>query len=260
MSLKPTILRPFILPLALIALPLSLGACSSDDETAPTEEELDAELTGSDPEGNVALDDRILVDRELTGSSNKNAVQNINGSGSAARPADKGSRNDALTLAEIKNAPALTAPAPGVLKEEECNGCGQNSRGATLGARAEEQSIQRGKGTCDAKLQYGAAWANRLPPEFPVYPRGRVLEAAGVDGGVCDIRVVSFTSNVAIKKIVDYYYSLARHTGYTTEYVLRDGEHTLGGVRDNDGGAYVITFSARPSGGTAVDIVVNNGR
>ena len=34
----------------------------------------------------------------------------------------------------------------------------------------------------------------------------------------------------------------------------------LGGVRDNDGGAYVITLTALKGGGTAVDIVANNGR
>lgn len=257
MSRKSNISRSYILPLILLALPLS--ACGSDDDVQSTEQ-LDADLAGTDPEGNVALDDRILVDRDLADSSNANAVQNVGGSASGAIPVDKGSSGDALTLAEIRNAPALTAPTPNVLTEEECNNCGQDSKGATLGARAQQQSSQRGKGTCDAKLEYGAAWANRMPAEFPVYPRGRVIEAAGVDGGLCDIRVVSFTSNVAMKKIVDYYYSLARHTGYTAEYVLRDGEHTLGGVRDNDGGAYVITFATRPSGGTAVDIVANNGR
>ncbi len=258
MSLKSKKWNAFVMPIALLALPLSLSACGSDE--APATEELDANLIGSDPEANVALDDRILVDPDLTDSSNNNAVQNVNGSQSGALPADRGSSGDALTIAEIREAPALIAPAPKALSKEECNNCGQGSQGATLGARAEQQSVQRGKGGCDAKLEYGAAWANRMPAEFPVYPRGRVLEAAGVAGGLCDIRVVSFTSNVALKKIVDYYYSLARHTGYTAEYVLREGEHTLGGVRDTDGGAYVITFNARPSGGTAVDIVANNGR
>lgn len=259
MSLMPNIVRPFVLPIALLALPLSLAACGSDDSATDTEQ-LDAELASSDPEGNLALDERIIVDRDLADSSNSNAVQNVGGSASGAIPVDKGSSKDALTLAEIRNAPALIAPAPGKYTEEECDSCGNDSKGVTLGARAQEQSSQRGKGTCDAKLEYGAAWANRMPPEFPVYPRGRVLEAAGIDGGKCDLRVVSFTSNVALKKIVDYYYSLARHSGYSAEYVLRDGEHTLGGVRDNDGGAYVVTLNARPSGGTAVDIVANNGR
>ncbi len=258
MSLKSKKWNAFVMPIALLALPLSLSACGSDE--APATEELDANLIGSDPEANVALDDRILVDPDLTDSSNNNAVQNVNGSQSGALPADRGSSGDALTIAEIREAPALSAPAPQTLSKEECNNCGQGSQGATLGARAEQQSVQRGKGGCDAKLEYGAAWANRMPPEFPVYPRGRVLEAAGVEGGKCDLRVVSFTSNVALKKIVDYYYSLARHTGYEAQYVLLEGEHTLGGVRETDGGAYVITFKARPSGGTAVDIVVNNGR
>lgn len=258
MSLKSITLRPIMLPLALLALPLSLSACGSDEELQT--EELDATLSDTDPEANVALDDRILVDRDLNSSSNNNAVQDVNGSTSGARPADKGSRSDALTLAEIKNAPALVAPAPGSFTEEECDSCGKDSKGATLGARAESQSLQRGKGTCDAKLEYGAAWANRMPAEFPVYPRGRVLEAAGIDGGKCDIRVVSFASNVELKKIVDYYYSLAKHSGYSAEYVLRSGEHTLGGVRDVDGGAYVITFNKRAKGGTVVDIVANNGR
>ena len=258
MSLKFNKWNAYAMPIALLALPLSLSACGSDE--APVTDELDANLIDSDPEANVALDDRILVDPDLTDSSNNNAVQNVDGTQSAAIPADRGSSRDALTLAEIKDAPALVAPAPTTLSPEECDNCGQNSQGVTLGARAEEQSVQRGKGGCDAKLEYGAAWANRMPAEFPVYPRGRVLEAAGVEGGLCDIRVVSFTSNVALKKIVDYYYSLARHTGYSAEYVLREGEHTLGGVRDSDGGAYVITFNARPEGGTAVDIVANNGR
>lgn len=259
MSLKPIMLRPIMLPLALLALPLTLSACNDGPQEDQTEE-LDAALSDTDPEANVALDDRILVDRDLNSSSNNNAVQDVNGSASGALPANKGSSRDALTIAEIRDAPALVAPAPTTLTEEECDNCGKNSRGATLGARAEQQSVQRGKGTCDAKLQYGASWANRMPAEFPVYPRGRVLEAAGVDGGKCDIRVVSFVSNVAMKKIIDYYYSLANHTGYSAEYVLRGGEHTLGGVRDVDGGAFVITFSKRAQGGTAVDIVANNGR
>lgn len=224
MSLKSVTFRPVLLPIALLALPLS--ACSDGDEL--TTEQVDAELAAADPEANVGLNETILVDPELTNSSNNNAVQNVNGSVSGARPADRGSTSDALTLAEIKNAPSLVAPAPTRLAEEDCDSCGQNGRGTTLGARAEQQSIQRGKGGCDAKLQYGASWANRMPAEFPVYPRGRVIEAAGVDGGLCDIRVVNFTSNVAMKKIVDYYYSLAKHTNYSAEYVTRDGEHTLG--------------------------------
>ncbi len=259
MSLKPNFVRPVFLSLTAVAMTLSLSACGSSDEEASTEE-LDEALAGTDPEANVALDDPILVDPELTNSSNQNAVQRVNGSASGARPADTGLDGEALSAQDLKNAPLLSAPQPKVLSEEECDSCGRNSRGATLGARAEQQSVQRGKGTCDAKLEYGAAWANRMPPEFPVYPRGRVKEAAGVAGGICDIRVVSFTTGVQLKQVVDYYYTRAKRSGYSAEYVLRSGERTLGGVRDNDGGAYVITFNQLPTGRTSVDIVANNGR
>jgi hypothetical protein len=122
------------------------------------------------------------------------------------------------------------------------------------------QGVKRGKGTCEAKLQYGAGWAARMPSEFPVYPKGRVKEAAGVEGGICDIRVVSFTTSAGRQSVVDYYYTRAKRSGFTADYEIRDGEHMLGGVRDNDGGAYVITLTALKSGGTAVDIVANNGR
>ena len=78
--------------------------------------------------------------------------------------------------------------------------------------------------------------------------------------GICDIRVASFTTPTARQNVVDYYYTRARMSGYSAEYQVRDGEHVLGGVRDHDGGAYFITFNAASGGGTAVDIVANNGR
>ena len=79
-----------------------------------------------------------------------------------------------------------------VSEDELCTDCQAEKNGMTLGAKAEAQTAGRGKGTCDAKLNYDMAWSNRMPVEFPVFPKGRVSEAAGVDGGLCDIRVVSF--------------------------------------------------------------------
>jgi hypothetical protein len=99
-----------------------------------------------------------------------------------------------------------------------------------------------------------------MPTEFPVYPKGRVTEAAGVEGGICDIRVVSFSTSASMQAVADYYYTRARKSGFTADYEVRDGEHVLGGTRDNDGGAYVVTLNALPGGGTSVDIVANNGR
>jgi hypothetical protein len=246
--------------LALCA-PLALGACGKTASNAAAVDALDEKLTGkgSDPAMNTALDDRILVDPEMTDGANVTVVKTADKPLNGALPPDNGYDGDIASGEELDSAKMMRAPKPTVITAEDCQNCGDN-RAVTLGALADQQGVKRGKGTCDAKLQYGAAWATRMPYEFPVYPRGRVQEAGGVENGLCDIRAVSFSTSAAMQDVVDYYYSRAKHAGFSADYEVRAGEHVLGGVRDKDGGAYVITLNAHPGGGTAVDIVANNGR
>lgn len=253
----PKVRIPLLIALAL-ALPLAACGANSDDGDAVAA--LDNKLVGpgSDPAINAALNDRILVDPELTDSANVNSVKNAEQPLSGAIPPDSGYDGD-TNIAALDNTKLLRAPKPTVVVAEDCTNCGAE-RAATLGALAADQGVARGKGTCEAKLQYGAGWAGRMPPEFPVYPRGRVREAGGVAGGICDIRVVSFTTSVALQDVIDYYYTRARKSGYNAEHQIRAGEHVLGGTRDIDAGAYFITFNRHSGGGTAVDIVANNGR
>ena len=253
----PRLTFPLLLGMAL-ALPLA--GCGSDNGNEAAVAALDNNLVGkgSDPEANGALNDRILVDPELTDSANVNSVKGSDKPLSGAAPAGRGYDGDA-SIEALDSAKLMRAPKATVVTAEDCTNCGER-RAETLGGLAADQGVTRGKGTCDAKLQYGAGWANRMPPEFPVYPRGRVKEAGGVDGGICDIRVASFTTSAAMQNVIDYYYTRARKSGYNAEHQIRAGEHVLGGTRDNDGGAYFITFNKAAGGGTAVDIVANNGR
>ena len=253
----PRLTFPLLLGMAL-ALPLA--GCGSESGNEAAVAELDNNLVGkgADAAANGALNDRILVDPELTYSANVNSVKGSDKPLSGAAPAGRGYDGDA-SIEALDSAKLMRAPKATVVSAEDCTNCGER-RAATLGGLAADQGVTRGKGTCDAKLQYGAAWANRMPPEFPVYPRGRVKEAGGVDGGICDIRVASFTTSAAMQNVIDYYYTRARKSGYNAEHQIRAGEHVLGGTRDNDGGAYFITFNKAAGGGTAVDIVANNGR
>lgn len=246
--------------LIALALALPLAACGANSDDADAVTALDNKLVGpgSDPAINAALNDRILVDPELTDSANVNTVKSAEPPLSGAIPPDTGYDGD-NSIETLDNAKLLRAPKPTVVAAENCTNCGER-RAATLGALAADQGVTRGKGTCEAKLQYGAGWAGRMPPEFPVYPRGRVKEAGGVDGGICDIRVVSFTTSAAMQDVIDYYYTRARKSGYDAEHQIRAGEHVLGGTRNMDAGAYFITFNRHSGGGTAVDIVANNGR
>lgn len=246
-------------PIAIATLSLAGCGKSSGDEADIAK--LDEKLTGkgADPAMNAALNDAILVDPAMTQGANVNVVKAADKPLSGALPADDGYDGAIASGEELDSVKLMSAPAPVVVAAQDCRNCGEN-RAVTLGALAEDQGVKRGKGTCDAKLQYGANWATRMPAEFPVYPRGRVKEAGGVEGGICDIRVVSFTSSAPRQDVVNYYYTRAKRSGFSADYEIRSGEHTLGGTRDHDGGAYVITFNPHPGGGTDVDIVANNGR
>ncbi len=253
--------RTTVALLSASLMTLSLSACG----TAGNDEEvtaLDEKLTGkgSDPAMKGALEDRIMVDPALTDSSNSNMVKAPDQPLDGSVPPDTGYEGSTASAADLDNTKLMRAPKPRVVAAGDCRDCGTNGGAQTLESLAAEQGVKRGKGTCEAKLQYGAGWAARMPTEFPVYPKGRVQEAAGVEGGICDIRVVSFSTSASMQAVADYYYTRARRSGFTADYEVRDGEHVLGGTRDNDGGAYVVTLNPLSGGGTSVDIVANNGR
>jgi hypothetical protein len=245
---------------------LTLSACGSSDEKAKGIEALDEKLAGkgSDPAMNAALEDRILVDPELSESANSNMVKVTDKPLEGAVPPDTSYEGDTSTAEVASTAKLMRAPKPRVVADADvdsgCTSCGTASKGQTLEDMAAMQGTKRGKGTCADKLQYGAAWSTRLPTEFPIYPKGRVKEAGGVEGGLCDIRAVSFSTSASMESVADYYYTRARRAGYSADYELRKGEHVMGGTRDNDGGAFVLFLNPLPGGGTAVDLVANNGR
>jgi hypothetical protein len=260
------ITRSILLSATAFALPLSLAACGTSEDNDAELAQLDENLTDptSDPAMNDALEDAILVDPDMTDQANSNAIRGANGAVDGSVPpgasyAGAAEGGKAAANAQFKGK-MLSAPEPRLMtSDDECSSCGAND-GMTLGAKAEAQYAKRGKGTCDAKLSYDMGWADRMPPEFPIFPKANLKEAAGVEGGLCDLRVVSFTTASSMKSVVDYYYTHAKRGGYSAEYLLRGGEHVLGGTRGNDDGAFVITLNKRSGGGTAVDIVASNGR
>jgi hypothetical protein len=253
-------IRNLTLGAAAIALPLTLGACGKTKSDKDAVAALDEKLVGkgSDPVMNAALDDRILVDPNLADSSNMTTVAEAVKPLNAAQPADNGYEGSTPSAADLADTKIMRAPAPKIVAASDCTGCGE-SRAVTLGGLAKDQGMAKSKGGCNAKIQYGAAWATRMPAEFPVYPKGRVKEAAGTQGAPCNLRVVSFTTSAAMQDVVDYYYSRARRAGYTASYEIRAGEHMLGGTRASDDGAYVVTFGRAPGGQTSVDLVANRG-
>ena len=86
-------------------------------------------------------------------------------------------------------------------------------------------------------------------------PGGRVTDAAGSDSANCRARVVTFTSNAAPARVLEWYRSRASQAGYSAEQQMRQGDHILAGT--GGGGAYFLILTPRGSG-SEVAIIANN--
>lgn len=233
----------------LVVLPLALAACSgSSDDSASANS-----ANGVDPALASALQDQIMVDPALGQQANGDSVRPPGQPYSGGVPADGVAANGDA----VKNGDLMHAPAP-TTADKSCASCEAARDSVTLGGLAQRQKDGK-TSSCAANIQYGAGWAQRLPADLPLYPQARVSEAAGTDGGQCQLRVVSFSSAQPLNTMIDWYYTKAVRAGYTAEHQVDGAQHILGGTRDKDGGAYVIYLTARPDGGTDIDLVANNG-
>jgi hypothetical protein len=246
-----------------LTLGLALAACGTgqtDTETAALDEAILGEADNSDPALTTALEDQILVDQELAGQSNANAA--LPGDAVSGAPIPDTMHSAREAQAAIDTGRLLSAPAP--TQAEECTECsaGYSATGGdtTLGALAERQAVEPDFQTCTEPVSYGMEWASTLPRAFDIYPGAEVLEAAGKNTPGCRVRVVSFRAGADMQRLLDWYYTRAVRSGYSSEHQLRHGNHVLGGYRSRDEGAYYIIFASRADGGTDVDIVANNGR
>ncbi len=235
---------------ATLLATVALAACQQNPSTALKSGDKDLVAGNTaDPALTAALEDQIMVDPALVGQSNRTVVKPgapaLRGTLPSREGGGPGKVEPGAQLAgkPMKAPPpARTTPAAGPM---------------TVGQRAALQA-RRAQGNCDGRVAYGAAWATRLPIEFPIFPRGELLEAAGSDTSGCALRVVSFTTDAPVPDVLDYYYTRARRAGFDAERQRQGTADILAGTRGDD--AYYLIFNARQGGGTDVDLVVNNGR
>ncbi|HEX6375889.1 MAG TPA: hypothetical protein VFZ91_09215 [Allosphingosinicella sp.] len=177
----------------------------------------------ADPAITSALNDQILVDENLATQSNRNAARPSPTPQQASYPGGDGA-----------------SPPKGT------------SAAAAIGAG--------GKNCSDpGRFDYNLGWANRLSPNFPVYPGGRVTEAAANNQAGCSTRVVTFTTAEGWQRILDWYHTRAVRAGYTSEHQLRDGDHVLAGANERDNGAFYLIVTPKPKG-SEVALIANNGK
>lgn len=240
-----------------VVMAAGLGGCRNAEDRAELQQ-LDDGLASNDPAVRGALEDQIMVDPGLTGQSNRNSATAGNRPVEGGVPAARGggtaaeARRDASVAVNNR---LMQLPAPGRL-ERDCTDCEaqQARRPATLGQLAQSQ----GQGRCQGRLTYGLDWARRLPEAFPVYPRAALVEAAGVAGASCNVRVVNFQSRAGLNHVLAWYYTRARNDGYTAEHVVDGNEHYVGGERGED--AYVVIARTVSGDLVDVDLVATGGR
>lgn len=104
---------------------------------------------------------------------------------------------------------------------------------------------------CGAELERGAHWARRLPPEIPLYPRGRVVEAAGIDSPDCHLRTVTFRTPDDHGRVLAHYRSIAERAGFRFEQRPRGTDHMLAAVDARTGTAFVVVVTALDRGSEA---------
>ncbi|MFB0873022.1 MULTISPECIES: hypothetical protein [unclassified Sphingobium] len=241
--------RSVALMSGMVSLTLALAACGKGDKDASLAA-LDAQLTNNaaDPAQKGALADPILVDPQLVGQSNRNAVRPADRPANGAVPVLPGDAA-AAQAAAVKQAGGKLLSAPAATEGTPLDST------VTLGA------VARGSGNagCAKKLVYGMDWAQRLPDPFTLYPGAQLTEAAGADADGCTLRAASFVTAAPRQGVLDYYYTLVRRAGYDGEHKLMGGDHVLGGTRRADGSAYFILLTDAPGGKTSVDIIADNG-
>jgi hypothetical protein len=176
----------------------------------------------ADPAVTSALNDQILVDENLVAQSNRNAARPSPTPAGASYPA-----------------PDTSPSAPG---------------------KGPAAALTGGKGCSDpSRFHYNMSWANRLAPNFPVYPGGKVTEAAANNSGGCSTRVVTFATADNWQRVLDWYHTKAVRAGYSSEHQVRDGDHILAGGNEADKGAFYLIVTPKPKG-SEVALIANNGR
>jgi hypothetical protein len=235
-----------LLRFTALAGALALAACGSKQESGNLAS-LDNTLVGNDadPALTSALQDQIAVDPNLVNQSNRNAVRPPETPTQAQYPP---SQSGAKAGQRQAGGGTLRAPEP---------------TSGDSGQQASLASATTGSGDCRgaaAQVDYNRGWAGRLSPVFPLYPGGRLSEAAGRNQGQCRMRVVAFTTADPPQRVLDFYHDRAARSGYTSEHQVRGEDHVLGGSSESDGGAFYLIVTPLPSGGSDVALIANNGR
>ncbi|MEO9463393.1 MAG: hypothetical protein ABJ242_11750 [Marinomonas sp.] len=188
----------------------ALSACSSGEEET-------SKADKRDPLVEQALGDQLMVDPDLTSQNEANAALTV-AFDSSFPPLITGpeQRATALTAArsllldggEIEN-----LPLPSDEKEE----VEWPSLAGALTAAERASRVEFSK-ECADRLNYSAIWAARLPDHAAIPPGGAVTEAAGNPQAQCNIRIVTYVTDLPVEEVMQFHFNLAKRAKLAAAY------------------------------------------
>ena len=237
-------LRPFA-SIAMIAAPIALlAACQGREAEGEGGDDMNAASQG-------ALNDNLATDPDMAGSNEAGAAlsgtgnQNVPKVDTSPRAIEAARTRAAQLVGGSANMDA--APSPRRLADDA-----PDTPAMVQAARTMQSP---GGGNCFEAVEYSSAWAAKLPSEFPVYPRGNTVEAAGTDSNSCAVRAVTFRTGVPKSDVLAFYATRASDAGFSVEHVIKGGESVLSAIKGNS--AMVVYARDLEGNVTEIDLVTS---
>lgn len=228
-------------PLSILwpLLPALLATGCAKGSGADSRAAADGALTNasSDPALSTALRGPIMTDPDLKTDANAYAV----------RPAEHPVEGGVPPVGTGAPSKSPAAPLPAARQVQDSAGAPKTLAGVARSG---------GSTGCAATLDYGLAWADRLPAAFALYPNANLMEAAGNSRTGCNLRAVRFVVPDGIDTVIGYYHQRAQRAGYGSDHQADGDIHILEGNR-RDGARYRIRATPHRGGGTDIDLVTS---
>ncbi|MFO1255880.1 MAG: hypothetical protein U1E37_09465 [Sphingomonadaceae bacterium] len=221
----------------VLTLTIALAACSGGEA---------ADGGQRDSVVAAALDDPLLTDPDLTSQNRGNAALD-GGLPDGAVPAFKrGDEEIAAARAEAERLLGRTIPAaPDAVHSAKAS---RLAGAQTLQAIA--AATAPGK-ACAERIEYGFAWAARLPAALPIYPRGHALVAGGSDQAGCQLRAVRFVTPVPVGDVLAFYHASASGAKLPVQHSREGDDDVL------EGAGFALFVRTRADGLTEADLIAN---
>ncbi len=202
----------------------------------------------SDPLIEQALGDHLMVDPDLASQNEANAALTVGYDSSIppplTGPEERTKAQAASRTLLLEGGKIADMPMP-----DEDEQWPQLAGALTAAERASRIDFAK---KCAERLNYSAVWAVRLPEYAQIVPHGALVEAAGNPQDRCNIRIVTYLTDLPVEEVMQFHFNMAKRAGFQLRYSKGEESALLGTSAKGS-----LAVHARPRGGfqTEVDIV-----